>query len=306
MKHEHEMNNKRYLIATIMNVIITVAELVGGLVAGSLALVSDAIHNLTDVISLVIAWGAQLISGRGMNAKNTFGYRRAQIIAAFVNSTFMIMVSLFLIVESIKGFFNPHPIQGGLMLIIAVIGLIANVVTGMVLARGDGNLNQRAALLHVLGDALSSVGVIFAAVMITWVHWLWLDPLITLIVAIYIMHETWSILKEATNILMESNPNIDLKDIKKIILKCPYVKGAHHFHIWQLDEDRTLLTFHVTMENQPLLQVEKSIQEIQEVIFENYQIDHVTVQPEIDHLNDQIVDVKECQSETCKDVPINN
>jgi len=280
-----------------MNIIITVAELMGGLISGSLALVSDAIHNLTDVVSLVIAWMAQLISGRGMNAKNTFGYRRAQIIAAFVNSTFMIMVSLFLIFESIKGFFNPHPIQGNLMLIISVIGLIANVITGMVLAQGEGNLNQRAALLHVIGDALSSVGVIFAAVMITWVNWLWLDPLITLVVAIYIMHETWSVLKEATNILMESNPNVDLNDVRKLILECPYVKGAHHFHIWQIDEDQTLLTFHVTMENQPLIQVEQSIHEIQQVILENYQIDHVTVQPEVDHLNDQIVDLNECQSE---------
>lgn len=297
MKHEHNMNNRRYLISTIMNIIITVAELMGGLISGSLALVSDAIHNLTDVVSLVIAWMAQLISGRGMNAKNTFGYRRAQIIAAFVNSTFMIMVSLFLIFESIKGFFNPHPIQGNLMLIISVIGLIANVITGMVLAQGEGNLNQRAALLHVIGDALSSVGVIFAAVMITWVNWLWLDPLITLVVAIYIMHETWSVLKEATNILMESNPNVDLNDVIKLILECPYVKGAHHFHIWQIDEDQTLLTFHVTMENQPLIQVEQSIHEIQQVILENYQIDHVTVQPEVDHLNDQIVDINECQSE---------
>ncbi|QGN20102.1 cation diffusion facilitator family transporter [Weissella koreensis] len=297
MKHEHNMNNRRYLISTIMNIIITVAELMGGLISGSLALVSDAIHNLTDVVSLVIAWMAQLISGRGMNAKNTFGYRRAQIIAAFVNSTFMIMVSLFLIFESIKGFFNPHPIQGNLMLIISVIGLIANVITGMVLAQGEGNLNQRAALLHVIGDALSSVGVIFAAVMITWVNWLWLDPLITLVVAIYIMHETWSVLKEATNILMESNPNVDLNDVRKLILECPYVKGAHHFHIWQIDEDQTLLTFHVTMENQPLIQVEQSIHEIQQVILENYQIDHVTVQPEVDHLNDQIVDINECQSE---------
>lgn len=297
MKHEHNMNNRRYLISTIMNIIITVAELMGGLISGSLALVSDAIHNLTDVVSLVIAWMAQLISGRGMNAKNTFGYRRAQMIAAFVNSTFMIMVSLFLIFESIKGFFNPHPIQGNLMLIISVIGLIANVITGMVLAQGEGNLNQRAALLHVIGDALSSVGVIFAAVMITWVNWLWLDPLITLVVAIYIMHETWSVLKEATNILMESNPNVDLNDVRKLILECPYVKGAHHFHIWQIDEDQTLLTFHVTMENQPLIQVEQSIHEIQQVILENYQIDHVTVQPEVDHLNDQIVDLNECQSE---------
>ena len=297
MKHEHNMNNRRYLISTIMNIIITVAELMGGLISGSLALVSDAIHNLTDVVSLVIAWMAQLISGRGMNAKNTFGYRRAQMIAAFVNSTFMIMVSLFLIFESIKGFFNPHPIQGNLMLIISVIGLIANVITGMVLAQGEGNLNQRAALLHVIGDALSSVGVIFAAVMITWVNWLWLDPLITLVVAIYIMHETWSVLKEATNILMESNPNVDLNDVRKLILECPYVKGAHHFHIWQIDEDQTLLTFHVTMENQPLIQVEQSIHEIQQVILENYQIDHVTVQPEVDHFNDQIVDLNECQSE---------
>lgn len=298
MKHEHgnEMNNKNYLIATIMNVIITGAELVGGLLAGSLALVSDAIHNLTDVISLVIAWTAQRISSKEMTTKNTFGYRRAQIVAAFVNSTFLIMVSLFLIIESIRGFLNPHPIQGALMLVIAVIGLVANIVTGLVLARNEGNLNQRAALLHVIGDALSSVGVIFAAVMITWVNWLWLDPLITLLVAIYIMHETWSVLKEATNILMEANPDVDLQAIKKVVLSCSYVKGAHHFHVWQLDEDRTLLTFHVTMENQSLTQVEKSILEIQEVISEKYHIDHVTIQPEVDHIDDQIVDTNECQT----------
>ncbi|MCM0583350.1 cation transporter [Weissella diestrammenae] len=296
MAHQHEIpdaTNKRFLIATVMNVIITVAELFGGIISGSLALISDAVHNFTDVLSLIIAWIAQLISGKRTSERNTFGYRRAQIIAAFVNSIFLMVISIVLLIESVRGFMAPHPIKGMLMLIIAIIGLVANVVTGLMLMGGKANLNTKAALLHVLGDALSSVGVIFAAIMIYFFNWIFLDPLMTLIVAGYIIFATYPVLKDATQILMQANPILNFEQIKADILTCPYVLGAHHFHAWQIDEEHTMLSFHVTMRNQLLSEVEKSSDEMRRVIMEKYHVSHVTIQPEVDHEQETVVDYDE-------------
>ncbi|KRN75532.1 hypothetical protein IV73_GL000013 [Weissella kandleri] len=281
--------NRRYSIATLMNMIITITELVGGMLAGSLALVSDAVHNFTDVISLVIAWVAQLIIGQQENAEKTFGYRRAQVLGAFVNALFLIIVMAFLIVEAVKGFVNPQPIKGTVMLAIAIIGLVANLVTGLMLMGGEHNINQKAALLHILGDTLSSMGVIFAAVMIYFFNWLWLDPTITLCVACYILYETWPVLVTATNILMEANASVDLNDIAQVVEQCPYVRGVHHVHVWQIDEEHLAVSLHVTMENQALSDVETSMHAMQKMLGQKYPGMHVTIQPEIDHLDQGLV-----------------
>ncbi|MDR3241157.1 MAG: cation diffusion facilitator family transporter [Lactobacillaceae bacterium] len=298
MEHQHHRSmegstNARFLTASIMNIVITIAELVGGILSGSLALISDAVHNFTDVLSLIIAWVAQWISGKPTSERNTFGFRRAEILAAFVNSIFLFAVTFLLVIESVKGFLDPHPIKGLLMLIIAVIGLVANVVTGLVLLGGHKNLNTKAALLHVLGDTLSSLGVIVAAVLIYFFNWTFLDPLITLVVALYIMYATWPVLKASTQILMQSNISLDFDAIKNDVLPCPHVKGAHHFHAWQVDEDRVMLSFHVTMDDQPLSEVEKSNQKMREIIQSKYHVDHVTIQPEIDHENADLIEKDE-------------
>jgi len=284
--HHHETagtSGKRFLMATILNAIITIAELVGGLLSGSLALVSDAIHNFTDTFSLILAWIAHVLSGRKIDPRNTFGYRRAQILAAFVNALFLIIITIGLIYEAIRGFFQPHEVAAGLMLVIAVIGLIANIATAFMLSRGrDDSLNQKAAFLHILADALSSVGVIVAGICIYFFHWNWLDPLLTLLVALYMFKEAVPVLRAAVAILMEGNTQLDVAAIQKDLQAFPVVVNCHHFHAWQIDEQRINLTFHITMADCMLSEAEQVTDAIRLLLKQKYHVDHVTIQVEVE------------------------
>ncbi|AOT56189.1 cation diffusion facilitator family transporter [Weissella soli] len=290
--HTHEVqftDGKRYLGATLLNVLISISELVGGLLSGSLALISDSIHNFTDSLSIIVAGIAQKISGNKQNQRNTFGYWRAQIIAAFVNSVFLIIVTMMLIYESIQGFFDPHPIQGTVMLIVAVIGLLANLFTAFLLKPEGDNLNRKAAFLHIVADALSSVGVIFAAVMINLFNWVWVDPVITLLVALYMLKEAWPVLKQATQILMQSNVVLNLDEVRSFVQTYPQVKGCHHFHAWQVDEKRVMLSFHVTLQDMLLSDAELIIRDMQQNLAKKFDVHHVTIQPEVDHADMQMI-----------------
>ena len=284
--HHHETtvaSGKRFFVATILNAIITIAELIGGLMSGSLALVSDAIHNFTDTFSLILAWIAHVLSGRKIDPRNTFGYRRAQILAAFVNALFLILITVGLIYEAIRGFFQPHEVAAGLMLVVAIIGLVANVVTALMLRRGsEASLNQKAAFLHILADALSSVGVIVAGICIYFWHWNWLDPLLTLLVALYMFKEAVPVLRAAVAILMEGNTQLDVEAIQRDLQAFPVVVNCHHFHAWQIDEQRVNLTFHITMADCLLSEAEQVTDEIRLLLREKYHVDHVTIQVEVE------------------------
>jgi cobalt-zinc-cadmium efflux system protein len=287
MEHMHEKNEgNRYVWATLLNIIITLAEVIGGLLSGSLALLSDAVHNFTDTLSLIIAGVAQKISCKEQNERNTFGYRRAQIIAAFVNSIFLVVVTVILIFESLQGFMEPHPIKGGLMLIIAFIGLVANLGTALILHNhNEESLNQRAAYLHIMADTLSSVGVLLAGVLIYFFHINWIDPLVTLFVAIYMLKETWPVLKKTTQILMQANIDVPLDAIVAAVKQFPHVKGCHHFHTWQIDENNILLSFHVTLDDMQLSDAEELVNTIRRQIAAEFGVSHVTVQTEVDHVD---------------------
>lgn len=270
----------------------------GGLLSNSLSLISDAVHNLTDATSIFLAYVANIIGKRKPNARHTFGFRRAEIIAAFFNAVTLIVICVFLFVEAYKRFKNPEPINGKLMLIIAVAGLLANVVSMVILHSTRGkNLNVRAAYLHLLGDTLSSVAVIGGGIaMLLW-GWYWLDPLITVFVGIYIMWHTWGIVRETVEILMQAvPPELDVYDVQRFINGVEGVRGAHHIHLWRLTDAALHFEAHIELEQDMRASESAELQEkLEKMLRARYSITHVTLQMEYRPDHDARQAICECE-----------
>lgn len=281
--HSQTINSRRFFLVTLLNILITVVEIIGGLLSGSLALLSDAIHNLGDSFSILLGFCAQLIGTRPENAKRTFGYRRAEILAALLNALFLIILSVFLIVEAVQRFTNPQPIDGPIMLSVAIVGLLANLLSAGLLHQGsNSSLNIKATYLHILSDALSSVGVIIGGIVITFTKITWIDPLITVIVAIYICFKTWPIVHKTLSILMQSSPDLDYPAIKHDILAIDGIVSVHHVHAWMIDEQRIIFSAHINLHDIKLSEVEPIYLEIENLLHQKYNIGHVTIQAEVE------------------------
>ncbi|GFZ27587.1 cation diffusion facilitator family transporter [Lactobacillus corticis] len=290
-----DSSTKKYVLVTALNLVITIAEFIGGALSGSLSLLSDAFHNLGDVGAIVLAFVAHLISKRQRNTSKTFGYERAETLAAFTNGVVLIVISLFLLGEAIQRFFNPEPVKGKLMLIIAVIGLAANVISMLVVVSQTGkNLNLRATFAHMMSDALSSVAVVVGAVILNFLDLPWLDPLLTLLVSLFILHEAWEITEKAANILMESNPNVDLEQVHQTILTFPQVENVHHVHLWRYSDDVVMLDAHINVDkNCRAAELEELNGQIAAVLKSKFGINHVTLQAECERgRNDRMIKPK--------------
>lgn len=278
--HEAETMGSRLIITFGLNSLIAVVEIIGGFISGSLSLISDALHNFSDAVAVVISYIAIKLNERPRNERYTFGYKRAQIFAALINSSVLILISLYLLVEAYKRFVNPEPISGDVMLIVASIGLIANV-TGTLLLRAGAkdNMNIRASYLHLLSDSLSSVGVIIGGTFIYFLNTYWIDPLITVLISLYILKESYAIVKEAAKIsLMASPPNISIMEIKKRLEKLDGVLNIHHIHLWQLDEKHIHFEAHAEVPDLPVSETDKILKQIQKILKNEFEIEHVTVQ----------------------------
>lgn len=282
--HSHnadEVRGKKLLWVTVLNLSITVVQVVGGLVSNSLSLLSDALHNLGDSSALFIAFIAGKISRRAPNSRRTFGYKRVEILAALFNAVVLISICIFLFYEAYERFMNPEPIKGKLMFWVAIFGLLANLISVVILNKDKAhNLNVRAAYLHLMGDTLSSVAVILGGVAIWVLGIYWIDPLITVFVGGYIIWHTWGILKETVEILMQATPaNIDIGEIKKEIEKIDKVKNLHHVHIWKLDDTSIHFEGHVEVsENMDLESVGTIRQRAEQVLQKSFGISHITLQ----------------------------
>ena len=272
----------KYLFVTILNIVITLAEFLGGIFSGSLALLSDAVHNLSDVAAIVISFVAHLIGQKDRDKHKTFGYQRAETLAAFTNGVVLFVISFFLMIEAFERFSKPQEVKGQLMLIIAVIGLVANGISMLVMKHDSShNLNVRSTFLHMLSDALSSVAVVIGAAIIYFWKSNLVDPLMTMLVSIFVMFEAYKITKKAANILMESNPNVDLDEVKKIVLAFPEVTNLHHLHVWRYSDDLIMMDAHVNVtEKMSVVQLEQLYMKIGQVLKEKLGINHVTLQAE--------------------------
>jgi len=286
MSHNHSHNSsnetseKNLFITMALNFFITVAEVIGGIISGSLSLISDALHNFSDGFAIIITYIAMRLSKKPKTLKYTFGLKRAEIIAAIINASTLIIISFFLIKEAVERFYNPSPITGSLMLIVAALGLVANVVGTLLLKKGsEGNLNIRAAYFHLLSDAVSSLAVIIGAVFIIFYKIYWIDPVLTILISLYILKETYEIVKESLDIVMMSSPEgIDLDAIKNIVELIPGVKNIHHVHLWKMNDNDTHFEAHIEVENMSVSETSEIQRKIEQSLHDKYEINHTTLQ----------------------------
>ena len=279
--HYADVHGRKLLWVTLINVGIMVLEVIGGLLSNSLALLSDAVHKLGDSFSLVVAWLANRLGNKRADYKKTFGYKRVEILAALFNALLLVAICVFLVIEAYERFRNPEPIRGGLMLTVALIGLVADWVCVLILNKNrKENINVKAAYLHLLGDTLSSVAVIVGGLAILLWGLEWVDPLITALVSVYLVYHTWGVLKESVDILMQAAPaDVDLDLIRAELEVVPEVANIHHIHIWRLTDHKLYFECHVNVaENIDMVKMQAIREQLEHILHEHFGIDHTTMQ----------------------------
>lgn len=281
--HKHQVQGKNLLFSIFLNIIITVAQVIGGIISGSLALLSDALHNFSDVLSLIFSYVAHKLSRRKASYEQTFGLKRAELIAAFVNALSLIVVAIYLIYEAISRFFHPHDIQPTIVIWLAALGILVNGFSVLLLKKdAEHNLNMKSAYLHLLTDMLASVAVLIGGVLMYYFQIYWIDSLLTLIIAVYLIVVGVDLLIKATKMLMLFTPEeINIKEIVKTINEIKGVKLLHHVHVWHLNEEELHLEAHLDCsENIKLSEFNELLHQIEEVLFKKFHINHVNIQPE--------------------------
>ncbi|RJO65706.1 MAG: cation transporter [Candidatus Omnitrophota bacterium] len=283
--HSYKENNKesRLIISAGLNFATTVVQIIGGIVSGSLSLISDALHNLSDTVALVISLFAVRLAKRKNTEGKTFGYKRAEILAALFNACVLVVVSIFLFKEAIVRFTHPQPINSVLMLSVAVVGLIANIVSVLLLkAHAHEDLNVRAAYVHLFSDFLSSIAVIIGACAIFISKAYWIDPALTILIGVYVLKEGYKIIEESTRILMQHVPKgINLREIQTRIEGIDGVKDIHHAHLWAVTERDIHFEAHINVSrDMPVSETCLLIKQVEEALKENFAITHVTLQIE--------------------------
>ncbi len=288
--HGKDTTKGRLWISIFLNLAITVAELIGGLLSNSLALLSDALHNFGDTASLGISLIARKISNRDADVDKTFGYRRAEIIGAFINLIILVIVSLYLINEGIQRFFNPSPIDGVIMFSVALVGLLGNFITALLLyGKSRNNINIRSAYLHILTDGLSSIGVIIGGILIIRYQLYIVDTILTVALGLYILWHSYQMLRSTVDILMESTPEeVNLHRVTEVMQSLPRVQEIHHLHVWRLDEREICLESHVVIEESDLQAMEEIKTELKKMLREKFNITHTTLEFEFEPCEDRL------------------
>lgn len=274
----------RLFITMGLNFLITVVEIIGGLISGSLSLLSDALHNFSDGISIIVSYIALKISRRPQTSKYTFGLKRAEIIAAILNAGTLIVICFYFFREAYDRLVKPQTIDGGTMVIVASTGLLANIAGALLLRRGaSGNLNFRSAYLHLLSDAMSSAAVILGGLAIIFLDVYWIDPILTILISLYILKESWDIVKEAVNVLMMGAPeSISVDEICKDLERLEGVNNIHHIHIWRLNEKNIHFEAHVEVNDMLISDTHSIAGSIEKVLAEQHGVTHITLQFETD------------------------
>jgi cobalt-zinc-cadmium efflux system protein len=282
-----QRSDTRIGIAIAANLLLTAAQIAGGVVAGSLALVADALHNLNDAASLGIALVAGRIARRPADEFRTFGYRRAEVIGALINLTALILVGLYLAGEAMIRFFEREPVEGGVVVVLASVAFVVDAATVLLTyAMSKSSLNVRAAFLHNLSDALASITVIVAGTLIVLFDLYIADLIATLIVAGYVLYQGFRMIRRSIHILMESVPrDIELQDVARALSQIPYVQRIHHIHVWQLDEHHRALEAHVVVNAHEIGEMEQVKSQIKKVLAERFRIHHSTLEFEIQEVS---------------------
>ena len=281
--HKHEVQGKNLVYSILLNLVITIAQIVGGIISGSLALISDALHNFSDVLSLGFSLVAHKLSRKKATEDQTFGYKRAELIAAFVNASTLIIVAFILIYGAIQRFINPKTIESSLVIWLAILGIVVNGGSVLLLQKdAENNINMKSAYLHLLTDMMASVAVLVGGLLMKFFGWFWVDSVMTILIGIYLIVVGYDLLKTSTKMLMLFTPEeIDIKEIVEEVHKIPGAGKLHHIHVWHLNDDELHLEAHLDCtEDIKMSEFDDLLHKIEAVLFEKFHINHINIQPE--------------------------
>ena len=286
MAHHHahpSMKDRNLMISILLNILITAVQIVGGLISGSLALLSDALHNFSDVVSLIVSYVASKLSKQKASFHRTFGYKRAEILAAFINASTLVIVAILLIIEAYKRFQNPQPIASSLVIWLALIAIVANGFSVLLLRKdAKQNINMESAYLHLFSDMMASVAVLIGGLLMTFYQWFWVDSVLTLLIALYLIWVGFDLLIKSSKMLMLFTPgHINIKDVVRAVHQIPKVNRLHHVHIWGLNDDELHLEAHLEFkEDISLSEFDVILHDIEILLHDQFEINHVNIQPE--------------------------
>ena len=286
---ENSGNVRRVQIALVLTATFMLVEVAGGIISGSLALLADAGHMLTDTMALALAAVAFRVSTKPADSRRSYGYQRFQILAAFVNGLSLLLIVGWILFEAIRRFLSPVDVMGTTMLLVAAVGLLVNLISFMVLHGGDrDNLNIRGAVVHVAGDLLGSVAAIIAAIVIIKTGWMPIDPILSVAVALLILRSAWQLLQRSAHILLEGAPEwLDVDEVqRRVVASVPAVSGIHHVHVWGLTPQHPMLTMHVSLAELPD-DATPIVRRIKKLLRDDYGIEHSTIEVETDDCADE-------------------
>ena len=285
--HQHQHHNheeaswgKRLAVSMIMNLIIPAVQIYGGIISGSMALISDALHNLSDFVSLVINYAALLLGRRGPTHKHTFGFKRVEIFATLISVALLYGAGIYIAMEAWQRFRNPQPIAGQFVIWIALLGFAGNFISALMLRTGSKvNLNMKSAFLHMLSDAATSLVVAILGFVWLYKPWFWLDPVFSWLIVAMILFSGWGLIKDSILILMNATPEgISLSDIQKSLESIDGVKEIHDLHVWNPSAENIALAVHITVPDQMLSTVDELAEKIRHMLYEKFRIDHPILQ----------------------------
>jgi cobalt-zinc-cadmium efflux system protein len=292
---EHREIEKSLVISIILNAVIFIVELVGGILTNSLALISDSLHNLSDFFALILSYAASKVVLWKSNSEKSYGYVRIEIFVAFINAIALVLIGLYVIYVGIQRFAHPEPVAGGWMLIIAVIGFVVNTAATLLLkTHAHQDLNIKSAYLHLFTDALESLAVVVVAGIIAWKDWRVLDPLVSIAIGLFIIKSAWSIVAETVHILTEGTPRgINLEEVASYIQSFPGVENVHHLHIWGLSSRVRALSAHIVVQDQLISAGNRISIQLEQELHDHFGINHPTLQFESFVCKDQgvVVDI---------------
>jgi cobalt-zinc-cadmium efflux system protein len=282
LREAAKQTTARLALSLFLTLAFVIIEAGAGIFANSLALLTDAAHNLTDVIALGLTWFAVHITAQPANAQKTYGYHRAGILVALLNSTTLVLISLGIFYEAYQRFKTPPEVQSGILIGVGLIAVLINLGTALLVHRGSQNdLSLRSAFVHLMGDVLSTVGAVIAGVIIYFTDANWLDPFVSVLIGFLILYNAWGILRDATDILLESTPrDVDIKTMVKDIIQIEGVLGVHDLHVWSLTQNLRTMSAHILTDDLPISRGVNIQRQINEIVFHRYNIAHATLQLE--------------------------
>jgi len=278
----NHISGKNMAIAILLNIIITIGQIIGGIISGSVALLTDALHNFSDVIALILSYITNRLARRKSTKQQTYGYKRAEIISAFVNSATLIAIAIYLIVEAVERFMNPKPVNYDIVIYFAIGSVIINFISVLILHKDSKeNINIKSAYLHLLTDVMTSIAVMIGGLLMKYYGIYRIDSILSVLIAIYLIFSSYKLLIESIKILMQFTPkNIDIQDVCKNIALIEEIRNIHHVHIWQLNDKDLFFEAHIDLLNDINITEFQEILKKVEEIMERYHIHHFNIQPE--------------------------